>query len=143
VVQFTGGIQVSRMRTLSRHVPKQRFGNKKQELDGHSFASKLEASVYQTLKLRMKAGEIISIQCQDHIYLTDARIGYIPDFKCQDSSGEFFWVEAKGYPNDVWPIKKKLWKSYGPGKLEIWTGSHLNPQLTEIIIPKKEIIFDV
>lgn len=104
---------------------------------GHSHASKLESSVCQILQLREKAGELELVQIQDHVYLTSARIGYVPDFKCRDpKTGEFFWVEAKGYPNDTWPLKKKLWKFYGPGVLEIWTGTHRNPQLTETICPK-------
>ncbi len=107
------------------------------ETDGRSFSSKLESAVYQILKFREMAGEIEIVQCQDHIYLTRARIGYIPDFKCKDLvTHNFFWVEAKGYPNDVWPIKKKLWRFYGPGRLEIWTGRYTNPKLDEIIEPK-------
>lgn len=105
---------------------------------GHSHGSKLESSVCQILQLRQKAGEMELVQIQDHVYLSRARIGYIPDFKCLDTaSGEFFWVEAKGYANDKWPITKKLWKFYGPGRLEIWTGNHFNPQLTEEIISQK------
>jgi hypothetical protein len=114
-----------------------KMGNEKVSLDGYSFGSKLEASVYQILKLRMKAGEIAAIQVQDHIYLTDAKIGYIPDFKCTAPDGSFFWVEAKGYANDRWPMKKKLWKFYGPGVLEIWMGHHANPKLTETIVPRE------
>lgn len=113
-----------------------KIGNEKISLDGHSFGSKLEAAVYQLLKFRMKVGEIASIQVQDHVYLTDARIGYIPDFKCTAPDGSHFWVEAKGYANDRWPTKKKLWKFYGPGPLEIWMGNYKNPTLTETIIPK-------
>ena len=114
-----------------------KMGQTKVSLDGYSFASKLEASVYGILKLREKAGEIKILQVQDHIYLTIARIGYIPDFKCLDlKTNEEFHVEAKGYPNDTWPLKKKLWKFYGPGRLEIWTGSHVNPALTEVITPR-------
>jgi hypothetical protein len=79
------------------------------------------------------------LQLQDHIYLTRARILYIPDFKCRDkNTGEIFWVEAKGYENDRWPTKKKLYKFYGPGKLEIWKGSHARPYLDEVIIPTNE-----
>lgn len=113
-----------------------KLGNEPTTLDGYSFASKLEAAVYQLLKLRMKAGEIRTIQVQDHIYLTLARIGYVPDFKCTLSDGSFLWVEAKGYPNDRWPMKKKLWKFYGPGPLEIWQGTYRSPQLVETIVPK-------
>lgn len=104
---------------------------------GHSHRSKLESSVCQVLQLRQKAGELILEQIEDHVYLTLARIGYIPDFRCRDTkTGAVFWVEAKGYPNDTWPIKKKLWRFYGPGPLEIWMGSHLNPTLSEVIIPQ-------
>lgn len=116
---------------------KGKFGNQRVETDGYSFASKLEASVYQILKLREKAGELKILQAQDHVYLTDARIGYIPDFKCEDLiTGLDFWVEAKGYASDVWPLKKKLWKFYGPGKLEVWKGTHQRPFLDETITPK-------
>lgn len=105
---------------------------------GHSHRSKLESSVCQILQFRQKAGEIEILQVEDHIYLTDARIGYVADFKCRYVKiDEVFWVEAKGYANDTWPIKKKLYKFYGPGPLEIWTGVHLNPVLTEVIFPKK------
>lgn len=105
---------------------------------GHSHRSKLEGAVCQILQLRVKAKEIEILQVEDHIYLTDARIGYVPDFKCRYvETGEVFWVEAKGYANDRWPTIKKLYKFYGPGCLEIWTGNHRNPVLSETIIPKK------
>lgn len=119
---------------------KAKYGAKKQELDGHSFASKLEASVYQMLKLRERAGEIKILQVQDHVYLTRARIQYIPDFRCLDlATGEEFFVEAKGFEAPTWPLKKKLWKHYGPKKLEVWKGTYLRPVLDEVIIPNEVI----
>jgi len=123
-----------------------KYGNTTTEQDGYSFASKLEASVYQLLKLRAKALElqILQTQAQDHIlpcitlYLSDARIGYIPDFKCLDlKNGTEFFVEAKGYETAKWPLIKKLWKAYGPAPLEIWKGHYLNPSLDDIIIPRE------
>ena len=107
----------------------------------HSHASKLESSVCQMIQLREKAGELKLIQVQAKVYLTRARIGYIPDFLCTDlrTGGDLF-VEAKGWPNDTWPIKKKLWKYYGPAPLEIWTGSHLRPVLDEVIVPAPEVL---
>ena len=116
---------------------KSKFGNIKTPLDGHSFASKLEASVYQIIKIREKSGEIELLQTQDHVYLTRARIGYIPDFKCKClRTGDIFHVEAKGYAGERWAIIKKLWLYYGPNKLEIWTGSYSRPELTEEITPR-------
>lgn len=114
-----------------------RFGNQGVQTDGRSFGSKLEAAVYEYLKAREQAGEIKILQCQDHVYLTEARVLYIPDFKCFDvSKGAEFFAEAKGFANDRWPTIKKLWKHYGPGPLEIYKGSYKNPILDEIIIPK-------
>lgn len=114
-----------------------KFGNEHSLCSlGHSHGSKLEGAVCQLIQLRERAGELKLLQVQDHVYLTLARIGYVPDFKCHDlRDGKDFWVEAKGYANDRWPIKKKLWKHYGPGKLEIWIGSHLRPVLDEVITP--------
>lgn len=113
------------------------FGRKKVEAHGYSFASKLEAAVFEILKLRERAGELKILQVQDHIDLSRARIRYVPDFKCLDvASGIEFWVEAKGYASERWPTVKKLWKYYGPGRLEIWMGHHSSPQLSEVIVPK-------
>lgn len=112
-----------------------KFGAKTTERDGRTFASGLEGAVYDILKLRMKAGEIQSIQCQDHVYLSKARILYIPDFKCVSDTGEVFWTEAKGFEGPRWGVIEKLWKHYGPGRLEVFKGSKSNPQLVKEIKP--------
>jgi hypothetical protein len=104
---------------------------------GYTFASQFECAVFNFLLLREKAQEIRDIQCQDHIYLTKARIPYIPDFKFLDlKSGEFVWAEAKGFETDPWKIKRKLWQYYGPGKLEIYKGSAKSFKLYETVIPE-------
>lgn len=104
---------------------------------GHSHRSKLEGAVCQMLQLREKAGELEIVQAEDHVYLTLARVLYVPDFKCRDTkTGEFIWIEAKGFASDRWPTIRKLWKVYGPGVLEIWKGTYRNPMLTETIIPR-------
>jgi hypothetical protein len=114
-----------------------KYGAKRVDLDGRSFGSKLEASVYGLLKFREKAKEIEILQCQDHVYLTDARILYVADFKCRwTKTGEFLWVEAKGYETSDWRLKLRLWKAYGPGQLEIFKGTYKYPQLVETIYPK-------
>jgi len=115
-----------------------KYGNQKVGCtQGHSHRSKLEASVCQILFLREKAKEIVVLQVEDHIKLSDAEIVYVADFKCMNlHTSELFWVEAKGFAAPTWPIKKKLWKFYGPGKLEIWTGHYNSPTLSETIAPK-------
>ena len=103
--------------------------------EGYSFASKLEASTFQIIKLREKAKELKLVQVQATVYLTPARIKYVPDFKCIDlRTGEDLYIEAKGYEGERWGIIKKLWAFYGPGKLEVWKGNHLKPFLDEVIL---------
>lgn len=110
-----------------------KFNSRKVNLDGYSFASKLEAAVYGMLKIREIQSQIKILQVQCHIYLTDARILYIADFKCEGPDKVEFYVEAKGFETDVWRIKRRLWKHYGPGKLEIWGGTHKRPFLKETL----------
>ena len=103
---------------------------------GYSFASKLEAAVFDILKLRECAGEIKDIQCQAHVKLTQAKIVYIPDFKFTDvKSGEECYAEAKGLETSDYRIKRRLWMYYGPATLEIWKGNHARPFLHETIVP--------
>lgn len=103
---------------------------------GHSHRSKLEHSVCQIIQLRQRAGELELVQVEDTI-LISGWYKYIPDFKCKDTAtGDFFWIEAKGFANDRWPSTKRGWRADGPGKLEVWGGSHANPKLIETIIPK-------
>lgn len=118
-----------------------RSGNKynavRVETDGRSFASKGERDCYEMLKLMEKAGEIEILQCQDHVHLTSERILYIPDFKIMDKRlNEIIWIEFKGFETDIWKIKKKLWRGYGPGRLRIYKGQGLKIRLVEEIIPK-------
>jgi hypothetical protein len=104
---------------------------------GFSFASKGEAALYDLLKLRECAGEIRNIKVQDHVYLTDARIHYIPDFKFVDTKKEIeVWAEYKGFETPEWRIKRRLWQWYGPGPLEVWKGNYKRPMLSEVIIQK-------
>lgn len=115
---------------------KAKYGQDRVELDGRSFASKLEAALYSQCKLEEKAGIIRIDKVQDHVYLTEARILYIPDFRIVDlKSGKAVWREAKGFETERWLVIKKLWKHYGPGPLQIYKGSYNRFKLAEEIIP--------
>lgn len=116
---------------------KQKYKNNRVKHLGYSFASQFECAVFNLLLARERAGEIKDIQVQDHVYLTEARICYIPDFKFLDlTTKNFTWAEAKGFETDVWKIKKRLWAFYGPGKLEIYKGSAKRISLVETVVPK-------
>lgn len=96
----------------------------------NGFSSKLEAAVYAQLCLMERGGLIREIKCQQSVYLTEARIQYISDFSVFDVSKNCtVWVEAKGFETDVWKIKLRLWKHYGPGPLQIWKGTAAKPYL--------------
>lgn len=108
---------------------------------GYSFASKLERSVFDLLCLMEKAGEIQNIKCQDHVYLTEARIIMIPDFKVFDLTLEQnIWIEAKGYESDIWRIKRRLWKVYGPGRLRVYKAKGKALFMSEELYPRAPII---
>lgn len=103
---------------------------------GHSHRSKLESAVCAMIGLRQRAGEIELIQVEAHVHLTAARIAYVADFKCMDlKTGQLIYIEAKGLALPVFNIKKRLWKHYGPARLEIWGGTHTRPRLIETIDP--------
>ena len=116
-----------------------KFGNVKTELDGYTFASKFEASVYAIYKLRERAGELKIVKTQSKIILPGRpHTVYIADFELQDKDGETFFGEAKGYSPPAWGLKLKLYRVFGPAPLESGKGSHIKPVLTEIVIPKPE-----
>ncbi len=115
--------------------PKKKYGNQKSSSsDGRSFSSKLERALYELLQQGVLDGRYSDLQCQDHVYLTEARILYIPDFRFFDEANKIMrWAEAKGFETDVWRIKRRLWKHYGPGPLDVWKGSEKNLKLVEIL----------
>ena len=114
-----------------------KFGNKKTECMGFSFASKLEKAVYDELYKLYLIDEIISIQLQPSVYMTKARILMKPDFKCVKKDGTYYYVEAKGFVGDVYAIKRRLWPFYGDGELHVYMGSFRSPFLKEIIKPRE------
>lgn len=121
-----------------------KFGNQKVRSSlaspshaGRSFGSQLEAGLFDWLKASEQAGEIRDIQQQVHVYLTEARILYIPDFSAFDTSlGETVYLEAKGFETPEWRIKRRLWLAgYGPGVLRVFKGSGTRLRMYEELRP--------
>jgi len=116
---------------------KTKFGNKKTVQHGKTFSSKLEAALYDYLLLLEQRGEISDIRCQPNVYLTDARILFIPDFVATETStGADVYFEAKGFTTAVYQIKRRLWKVYGLGTLHVFKGSASRLVAFETIVPK-------
>lgn len=123
-----------------RRNARRKYGNSKTEYAGHWFDSKLEQALFTLLSLEERAGRISSLSHQPGtVFLSAARIQYRPDFRFINlETGLVEYAESKGFPNDKWPLKKKLWKFYGPGILHIYQGTATNLRLVETIIPTKE-----
>jgi len=112
-------------------------GNKFSAEAGEGFPSKLEGAVHQMLLLRERAKEIRNIQRQVRVELTKSAIATKVDFSFEESPlWETVYCEAKGVATERWQLLRKLWAHYGPGKLEIWGGSHHRPKITGIVIPE-------
>lgn len=80
--------------------------------DGIRFRSKLETYTYK----KLKENNIYSEYEKNRYELLPAftlynkkyrPITYLPDFV-----GDTFIIECKGYPNDAWPIREKLFRYY-------------------------------
>lgn len=114
-----------------------RSKKEKIQCDGYWFDSKLEAALYERLAMFQRGGAISDLKVKPGtVFLSPARIQYRPDFSyVNNKTGEREWAEAKGYPNDKWPMKKKLWKAFGPGVLHIYQGSYKSFRITETITP--------
>lgn len=114
----------------------QQFTHTRPKLDGYSFASQLEASLYGYLKILETQGEVRDICVQVHIKLTKAEVVYICDFKAHDVAlGQDVYWEAKGFETPEWRIKRRLWTVYGPGILRVFKGTARYLKMVEEIRP--------
>ena len=100
---------------------KNKFGNKKIEIDGHKFASSLEAEYYQLLKFLERSQtkphtQLLSLQ--PHVHLTKAKILYKPDFHIKEN-GEDIMIEVKGHETATYRLKRRLYKHYGKYPLRV------------------------
>ncbi len=109
---------------------------------GHSHRSKLEGSVCAMLQLRVRAKEVLKVEPEQHIKIcgpighecsSKTKIESVVDFKLTMADGSIRYVEAKGYANEKWPMKKRLWEHNNIGVLEIWMGTAQHPFLAEVI----------
>jgi len=113
-----------------------KYGARKTEIAGRSFASASEASCFQYLQALEQAGELRDLRCQVTVYLTRAKIIYRPDFMFIDAAtNRVTYAEFKGFETSDWRIKRKLWMFYGPGVLRIYKGSARRIWLHETLTP--------
>jgi hypothetical protein len=123
---MTERIPASRLREiLAKPKGQQRVaGARRHTVDGFNFASRREARRYRNLRLMQLAGEIselelqvpIELQGQDGPILTPTGkpMRYIADFRYRDrQTGAFVLEDAKGFPTEVFTIKKAILAAQG------------------------------
>jgi hypothetical protein len=111
-----------------------KFGARRTEGCG----SKLEASVYEALKIKELAGLISDLKRQQTVVLQDGpqavRITWRVDFSYVDEkTGELTYAEAKGFETADYKLKLKMWRKNPPANLVIWKGTHRSPVVVEEI----------
>jgi hypothetical protein len=119
------------------HRNRNKFNATRVKKDGHSFASKGEASLYDLLLLREKAGQIKDIRHQHQITFIDTVVNWRVDYSFWSNElNETVYAEYKGMETPDFVVKKNLWRTHGHGLLELWYGNYKNPYLKETIRTK-------
>lgn len=98
-------------------VNKQKYGNKRTEVDNMIFDSQKEAKRYGELKLMHKAKRI-SKPIRQYAFIISEGIEYVADFVyfCYDSN-QFIVEDVKGMKTDIFKVKEKMMLS--KNKIEI------------------------
>ena len=99
---------------LHRH----KFNAVRTEVDGVKFSSKKEASYYQTLCLRRKAGEVLFFLRQVPFHLPGG-VRYVVDFQEFHADGTVHFVEIKGFDTPMGKFKRKMVEDLYPIKIEV------------------------
>jgi hypothetical protein len=96
-----------------------KFGNTKNEIDGHTFDSIKEGEFYGSLKIKKNAGLIkdFKIQVKYDILVNNIHIAYYYlDFQIENNDGSFEYIDIKGkdkksnkfIKTGVFALKKRL-----------------------------------
>lgn len=109
---------------------KSKYGNRKVELDGHTFDSQMEARYYQQLVWLKQAKQIKDFKLQPRYRLLDGfekngtrhrPIDYIADFEIHNLDGSIEVVDVKGAVTQAFGLKRKMFEKKYPHKLTIVT----------------------
>lgn len=115
---------------ITKRSKRSKYGNRKVDLDGHTFDSQMEARYYQQLKWLKQAKQIKDFKLQPRFTLLEAfekdgekhrKIEYVADFKVEHLDGSVEIVDVKGHETKDFLIKKKLFHYRYPHKLSIVT----------------------
>lgn len=102
-----------------------KYGAKRTEFSGRKYDSRYEAAVAQELDMRLRAGDILSVEPQYKIevpcYRSDGILAFIVrhkvDFRIQLKDRSYELVEAKGVETDDYKWRRKFLE-------QIWLPEH-------------------
>lgn len=109
-------------KVLEKEKSPSKYGNRRMEVDGHTFDSEMEADYYKQLKLLERAGAISNLILQPRYELVPAfekngmkfrKMEYVADFQYEEN-GKTIVVDVKGYRTDVYKTKRKLFEYLYP-----------------------------
>ncbi len=103
---------------VMRRFPRHKFHAKPTETDGIKFPSKKEARWYETLKLRVVAGEVVFFLRQVPFHLPGG-VTYRLDFLEFWSDGTVHCVDVKGMRTKDFIMKKKMVENLYPIEIEV------------------------
>ena len=90
-----------------------KYGNRRTECGGRVFDSAHEAEVYRQLELRVRAGELRGVVCQQAFQLPGG-VKYIADFVALKNDGTYDVLDAKSEAtrkDKVYRLKKRQMKN--------------------------------
>lgn len=91
-----------------------KYGNKRTEVNGMTFASKREARRYQDLLLLERAGEISDLRTQVRLPVVVNGMQvcvFVADFVYLERDGKQVVEDSKGFRTQLYRLKKKLVKA--------------------------------
>lgn len=94
-----------------------KYGNRKSVIDGITFDSQKEAGYYCQLKIRVRAGEVITFLMQVPFHL-EGGVAYKADFVEFHADGSVHVIDVKGVRTDVYKLKKKQVEARYPVTIE-------------------------
>lgn len=106
-----------------------KYGNRKVEIDGITFDSLAEARYYQGLLIRKRVGDIQGFRTQPRYIIQEPyekdgerirAIYYVADFEVHHTDGSIEVVDVKGAPlTQVFKLKEKMFNKRYPHKLTL------------------------
>ena len=99
----------NRQRIVVKDKTKNKYNNRKVEIDGIKFDSQKEADYYCELKLRLTAKEIKGF-CRQAEFVLAPNLRYKADFVVFNNDGTSEIIDVKGMRTQVYKDKKKVFE---------------------------------